>query len=131
MRSVSILHPTDNLPAPPDTIQTLLIAGSSGQAMDWISSGSTALGSASSGGPQLIRISAQTTAGQSMNCMVNLFSTAAAAPSSGSFVATTAASSGVSFPVMGQGTFQVPGNSTGWSVASLTSGYIITEQWRK
>ena len=29
MRSLSILHPTDNLPAPPDTIQTLLIAGSS------------------------------------------------------------------------------------------------------
>lgn len=34
MISIGVLHPTDYVPKPPDTVQTLLIAGSSGQAMD-------------------------------------------------------------------------------------------------
>jgi hypothetical protein len=118
MRSISMLHPNDGIPVPPDTVCTLLIAGSSGQAMDWPS------------GSNIIRATGVTTVGAALNFMVNLFSTQCAAPASGSSAA-TAASSGVNHPVNGSGMFQVPGASTGFSVAALSSGYIMIECWKR
>lgn len=115
MRAYGTLHPTDLIPTPPDTVNTLLIAGSSGQAMDWPT------------GTQIARLSAVSTVGASLNFMVNMFSTACAAPASGS----SASSTGTNHPVMGSGTFQVPGGSTGFSVAALSSGYVMVECWRK
>jgi len=115
MRAYGVLHPTDLVPLPPDTVNTLLIAGSSGQAMDWPAN------------TQIARLSGVTTAGAALNFMANLFSTACSAPSSGS----SASSSGVNHPVMGSATFQIPGGSTGFSVAALTSGYVMVECWRK
>tara|TARA_R110000868_G_scaffold411755_1_gene708910 strand:- start:27213 stop:27593 length:381 start_codon:yes stop_codon:yes gene_type:complete len=126
MRNLGVLHPTD-YPAPPDTVTTILLAAGAAQAQDWLSSGSTALGSASSGGPQVLRLSGQTTAGLNLPFSVNLYSTAAASPTSG----TSISSSGVSHPVMTPTIFQLPGQSTGFSVIALTSGYVFVEQWRK
>lgn len=121
MRSIGIQHPQDFGPVPPDTVLTLLIAGSSGQAMDW-PSGSTA--------GCLVRASGVSTAGALLNFMLNLQSTHASAPASGSSVATTAI--GSNFPVVGgPGMFQLPGNSTGFSVAALSSGYVMLEMWKK
>lgn len=115
MRGIGTLHPTDNIPVPPDAVHILLIAGSSGQAMDWQT------------GSQIARFSGVSTAGASINFMVNLQSTAAAAPSSGS----SGGSTGIGHPVMGQSSFQIPGSSTGFSVAALSSGYIMVETWKK
>lgn len=119
MRSIAVLHPTESLPAPPDTVQTLLIAGSSGQALDWPTGSSVGA---------IVRFSGQSTAGALINFEVNLFSTKAAAPSSGN---STEGTTGFGHTVIGQGAFQLPGASTGWSVASLSSGYIKAEIWKK
>ena len=118
MRAYAALSPTDQIPHGPDTVYTLLIAGSSGQALDW----STAA--------QLVRFSGQTTAGVAMNFYVSLNSTRAAAPSSGSATGTTAGAL-PSIPVHGSRTLQVPPGSTGWSAAALSSGYISAEVWKK
>lgn len=116
MRNISSLHPTEGLPMAPDTTQTLLIAGSSGQAADW-----------AGGTPNLVRVTARSTAGAAMSCEVNLESTKALAPSSGH----STLGSSANVPVLGQGTLQVPGTSTGFSVASLSSGYVTLEQWHR
>lgn len=115
MRAYGARNPTDLIPAPPDTVNTLLIAGSSGQAMDWPAD------------TDIARLTGISTAGATINFMVNLFSTMAAIPSSGS----SAASTGVNHTVMGSGMFQIPGGSTGFSVAALSSGYIGVECWKK
>lgn len=115
MRSYGTLHPSADAPLPPDTVATLLIAGSSGQAMDWPS------------GTNMARISGVSTAGASLNFHVNLSSTKAAAPSSGT---STEGTTGFQHPVMGSALFQVSA-STGFSVASLSSGYIMVECWKR
>lgn len=123
MRTYGALSPTDSIEAPSRDIQTLLIANSSGQAMNW--AGST-VGS-SGARAQLARFTGWSTAGAAINFLVNLHSTACAAPSSGYADDSTEAHA----PVNGTRTFQIPGGSTGFSVASLSSGYIIVEIWSK
>ena len=127
MRAHGSLHPTDNIPTPPDTVQTFLMTGgSSGQASDWATS-TGAVANAQAAGVQIARLTGLTTAGVQFNFMANLFSTGAAVAASG----TSIASSGTSHPVLGQATFQIPGGSTGFSVAAFTSGNIMVEMWRK
>ena len=122
MISIATLHPTENIPKPPDTVQTLLIAGSSGQAMDWpVSPG------AGSTGSHFVRFTGVSTAGAMLNFQVNLRSTKAAAPSSGT---STYGTTGFNHTVIGQGAFRIPGDSTGWSVAALSSGYVQAEVWK-
>ena len=125
MRSYGTLHINDQIPVPPDTVNTLLIAASSGQAMDWPVTFAN--------GAHQVRFSGITTAGAQLNFMVNLVSTHAAAPSSGSSVTTgtTAGSTGNNVLVMGSRDFQIPPWSTGFSVAGLSSGYVTAEVWRK
>jgi putative flippase GtrA len=122
MRSYGALNPLGVIPMPPDTVNTLLIAGSSGQAMDWPSTLS-----------QLVRFVGVSTVGAALNFVVNLVSTDAAAPSSGSSVTTgtSAASTGNNVMVNGEFMFQIPPWSTGFSVAALSSGYIQAQIWRK
>lgn len=129
MRAYGALSPIDQIPLPPDTVQTLLIAASSGQAMDWANS---TIGS-SDVRAHLVRFTGFTTAGAQMNFMANLVSTHAGAPSSGTSITTgtSGGSTGNSIPVLGQGTFQIPPWSTGFSVAALSSGYVMVEVWKK
>ena len=125
MRSYGTLHINDQIPQPPDTVNTLLIEASSGQAMDWPVTFAN--------GAHQVRFSGMTTAGAQMNFFVNLVSTHAAAPSSGSSITTgtTEGSTGNNIPVMGARDFQIPPWSTGFSVAALSSGYVMAEIWRK
>ncbi len=132
-RGLGMQHPTEWLiPQPPDSVQTLLIAGSSGQAMDWFSTG-VAQANAAAADIQFVRFTGVTTAGATLNFMVNLYTTQAAAPSSGSSNgnSTNSGSSGVNHPVQGNGLFQLQGQSTGFSVAALSSGYIMVEAWKR
>lgn len=128
MRSYGVLHPTDGIPLPPDITQTLLIAGSSGQAMDWHTGATSTLADAAAGLVNIVRLTGQSTVGAALNFVVNLSSTKAAAPSSGT---STEGTTGFGHVVMGSATFQVPGGSTGYSVAALSSGYIVAEMWKK
>lgn len=118
MRAYGALSPTKYIPTPPDSVQTLLCANSSGQAMDWASTLA-----------QIVRFTGISTALPSIpiNFMVNLRSTAALIPSSGSSIN----SSGSNILVIGSRTLQIPPGSTGWSAAVVSSGYVIAEQWRK
>lgn len=120
MRSYGSLHPTEQVPLPPDTVNTMLLAGGTAQAMDWPAD------------TEIVRLTGLTTAGAQFNFMVNLFSTAAAIPSSGS-TSSTSGSTGVSHPVLGEATFQIPGGSTGFSVIGHTgsSGYVYAQCWQK
>ena len=128
MRATGVMHPTDGPYVPPDTVTTLLLTGgSSTQAQDWLSSGSTALAQAGPSGAQLIKVTPVTTAGGAFFVMFNAFSTGAVAPASG----TTIASSGVGQPIKDPTFLQIPGGSTGWSAFSYSSGLCIIEQWRK
>jgi len=129
MRTYGALSPIDQIEQPPDTVQTLLIAAGAPQALDWANS---TVGAASAKA-QLVRFSGVSTAGATINFTVNLVSTHAAAPSSGTSVTTgtTAGSTGNNVPVHGSRTFQIPSWSTGYSVALLSSGYVFAEVWRK
>lgn len=119
MRSIGYLHPTDGIGAPADNVQTLLIAATSGQAIDWPTGSSVGT---------IARFTGLTTAGAQLNFYLNLESTKAAAPSSGN---STIGTTGFVHPVLGSGMFQIPGGSTGWSVAALSSGYVTAELWKK
>lgn len=120
MIKIGSLHPTEGIPLPSDTVQTMLIAASSGQAMDW-----------SSTMAQMVRLSMVSTAGAAVSAYVSLNSTRAAAPSSGTATGTTGGSL-PSIPIPPEGrVLQIPGGSTGWSVASLSSGYVFAEVWGK
>ena len=115
---------------PPDTVYTMqLTGGSSAQALDWISSAGSAAANAAAAGVGIIRITCLSTAGAEMGMFVNLFTTAANVGAAGS----SYGSSGISHPVFGRRNnfFQVPGGSTGFSIASYTSGNAYVEQWRK
>lgn len=122
MRTYQALQPTDQVPAPPDTVQTMLLAAGTAQAMDWASSLT-----------QMVRFTGMSTANAQLCFMVNLVSTHAIVPTSGSSVTTgtSVGSTGNSVPVIGTRTFQLPSWSTGWSAAALTSGYVIAEAWHK
>jgi len=100
-----------------------MTGGSSAQAADWV--GST-VGS-SDAGAQLARITGVTTAGVPLGFWVNLESTRAAVPSAG----LTTGSTGPGVAVIGELTLQIRGGSTGYSVASLISGYVQVEIYRR
>ncbi len=123
MRTYGALNPIDQIETPADTVQTLLVAGSVGQAMDWVG----ATGGATEASAQLARFSGVSTVGAQLNFRVNLESTYCIAPSSGTATGSTAAH----LTVMGTRVFQIPGASTGFSVAALSSGYITVEIWKK
>src|SRR5712691_4732829 len=136
MRAYGALSPIAGIPFPADSVQTLfLTGGSSGQAMDWPNSTGGAAANAGVAGANLVRFSAMSSAGAEFRAMVNLNSTFASVPASGTSVttSTTQGSTGNAYPIFGLygKMFQIPGYSTGWSAAALTSGYVIAEIWRK
>jgi hypothetical protein len=127
MKSYTAL--TNTIPRPPDTTQTLLLAGGTAQAMDWAGStiGSTAVRA------NIVRFTGVSSAGVTLNFHVNVISTHAALPTSGTAITTgtTVGSTGNSLPVLGQGSYLIPSFSTGWSAIARTSGYVIAEIWSK
>jgi len=126
-RASAKLHPTDATPVPPSTVLTFLMTGgSSAQASDWYADTGSAAANAAAAGIHLVRITPVSTAGGAFFCTANLFSTAATVPSSGVTVSTTS-----EVPVTTPREFQVPGGSTGFSLAAYTSGIVMVECWKK
>lgn len=129
MRPIGTMHPTDGPPIPADTVITLFMTGGSSiQASDWFTS-TGAVANAAAAGVGIIRLTGMSSGTGAFPFMVNLMSTGAVVPNSGTSV--NSGSSGVSHPVLTDRTFQVPGGSTGWSVAAFTSGYVVMEMWHK
>lgn len=127
-----LLHPTDGYPVPATKVMAFVMQGgsSAGQVSDWLSTGSTAMANAAAAGVGLVRLTGMTTAGSaSFVFQANLSSTGVTAPTSGDFNSSTSANILISGnnPVM----YQVPGNSTGFSLYAVSSGYISMEMWHK
>lgn len=116
MRGIGTLHPSENIPVPPDSVVTLLIAASSGQYSDFPAN------------TQMVRFTGLSTAGAQLNFHVCIGSTKAAVPSAAT---STFGTTGFTYPIVGQGAFQNAGGSTGFSVAGLAPGYVIAECWKK
>lgn len=129
-RTINTMHPTDNVPMPADSnIVFLMTGGSSAQAADWNTS-TGAVANAGTAGIHLVRVSGCTTAGAAFLFTFNCMSTAAAVPTSGYTVSAT--TRGIDTLIAtGPSAFQIPGTSTGFSVAAVTSGNIMIEMWRK
>lgn len=129
MRPSGLMHPTDNANLVPDYCATFIMTGaSSAQASDWfVSTG--AAPNAAAAGVGLVRFTPFSTLGSPMVMTANLESTnALAASASGTSLSS---GPGVSVPIVAGRTFQVPGGSTGFSIASLSSGNCMVEAWRK
>ena len=127
MRSIGVMHPTDDAVTPPDTVSAILLAAATPQAMDMPAGAKMVIISGIATGNSTVAIA------NNIPLYVNLFSTAAALPSSGTTSATNTSvgSTGVSFPVLGQRKIQVPGGSTGFSVAAPSSGWALFEWYGK
>ena len=123
MRPIGTLHPTDFADTPPDTVTSVLLAANTAQAFDYPTDA------------KLVRMSARSSDGTTQTpkpFYVNMFSTLAAIPSSGTTSATntSAGSSGVTFPVFETRYMQVPG-ATGMSLCAPSSGWVHFEWWKK
>jgi len=134
MRAIGILHPTDLPVIPCDTQITFQLVANTAQAQDWLSTASTAMANAAAAGVGIVRITPVSTTAVPLYATVNLQTTAAllnlatSSLSSGSALA----SSNISYVIPASGAmFQVSGASTGFSVASQTSGWMHVEMWRK
>lgn len=127
MRAIGLMHPTDETVTPPDTVTAILLAAAVAQAMDMPTGAKMVIITGVSSGNSTVALA------QGIPLYVNMFSSAAAIPSSGTTSATntSAGSTGVSFPVLGQRRIQVPGASTGFSVIAPSSGWALFEWWGK
>lgn len=137
MRTYGALPPSLNHEAitfPPDSVQTLLLASSAGQALDWPANSTGGTTAARSVSAHIVRFTVASTAAVPVAAlaMVNLVSTHANNPTSGSSVTTgtTVGSTGNSIPVFGSRTFSIPAWSTGWSAIALGGAYVMAEVWR-
>lgn len=113
MIAYGALSPTDGIPKPADTIATRILAAGTAQAIDV----STAA--------KLLRVSGMSTGGVAQGFFVNIGTTRAAIPTSGSATGTTA----VNHPVHGSRMFQIPGGTTGISVIADIAGRYQAEFW--
>lgn len=114
-RNIGMTDPRDDVPVPADICITFALSAGTAAAADMPSMG------------EICRLTGMSSAGNSLAFSVNMQSTAVIVPTAG----TSQSSAGVSTPVLGQTSFQVPGVSTGFSVVSLTSGYVFAEFWNK
>ncbi len=109
------INPTEGIEVPPDTTITLILAANTAQAIDYQDN------------THIMRLTGMSTANAQLCFYSNLNSTGAVVPSSGA----TTASSAINQPVIGTRVFQIPNDSTGYSLVAQTSGYVVAECWRK
>lgn len=114
MKSISVN--SINYAVAPDTKTTILLAAATAQAIDYPTDS------------HVMRLTGLTTAGAEMAFYVNVQSTAAALPSSGTTA--TTGTTGVSVPVVVSRDFAVA-SSTGWSCIAHGAGYVTAEFWKR
>jgi hypothetical protein len=114
MKSIGNNH--SNFNVPPDTVNTILLAAATAQAMDYPT------------GTALVRLTGITTGGSQLNFYANAQSTAVVVPSSGS--SATTSTTGNSVPVLGTRDFAVA-SSTSFGLIAPTSGYVHVECWKR
>lgn len=106
-----------DIPVPANTVITFKMGVATGQSIDWPTDA------------DVVRITPVTTAGAPICAYVNLYSTAAAIPSSGSSAGTTATAA-VNIPVAVPTMFSIP-SSTGMSCIANSACYVHVECWKR
>jgi len=121
MRTAGVLHPTDanNIPIPSDVQAKFPLAANTPLAADWPA------------GSDIARVTGVTTLGGPLAFYFNDGSTKASSAADSSFTSGTSQSSGLSSYVVGSRDFQIPGTSTGFSLAAASSGVVSVEVWGK
>jgi hypothetical protein len=121
MRTIGTMHPTDaaDVPIPSDVQAKFALAAATAQAADWPS------------GVGIARVTGVTTLGGPLAFYFNDGSTKASSVADAAFTSGTSQSSGLSSYVVGSREFQIPGTSTGFSLAAASSGVVSVECWRK
>lgn len=114
MKGTGALQPTHLVYTPPDTVQTIILAAGTAQAIDY------------STGTHIVRLTGMTTANAQYNFYFNPTSTGAVIPSSGTSTNSTA----INLPILGSRAYQIPISSTGYSLVANTSGYVVAECWK-
>lgn len=116
MRNIGLMHPTDEIPLPPDTMSAVVLSGGVASTLA-VPSGATH-----------VRLVGQSTANGSLNYFVNFASTAAVVPGA-SFGATTGTSS-MSQGVNGTVMQRLLGGVAALGLVAQTSGIVTAEWWK-
>lgn len=120
MRPIGSMHPTDGVPVFADTVASV-IGSTAGKvvAQDWYSS------TTPSSRPHIVTITAN------VACYFNDGSTKVTAPSTDSAGTTESSGRNLYIPANTPRTYQVLGDSTGYSMQFPTSGIAVLEFFRK
>lgn len=105
------------VPGPPNTVAAAMVSAT-GSALDYPSDA------------DVMRLSGATTAGAALAFAVNLASTSAAWPAAASTATTATTGQNIVIPTGESKIFRIPGDSTGFSLISGTSGIVTVEFWR-
>jgi hypothetical protein len=131
MKNYGARNPTENTPVFSSIVQNVLLSAATAQAFDWpTAAGATAGANAAAAPTGMVTItflSSATATGTGV--WFHPYTTGAALPTSGLFNGSSQAMA--SIPPNQRVTFQVPGDSTGWSVYGQSSGYVTAEYWKK
>lgn len=121
MRTSGVLHPTDanDIPVPSDSQAKFALAAATPQAADWPA------------GARIARLTGVTTLGAAYAFYFNDGSTKASSAADSSFTSGTSQSSGLNSYIVGSRDYQIPGTSTGFSLAAASSGIVSVEIWGK
>lgn len=114
MRGYGIVNPNLDIPTPADTVGAAIVT--------------TALAVVSGNWPANAQIGRFSS---SNPFMLNMWSTGAAVPTTNSSGSTASTGRSVAVVPGQNGLFQVPGDSTGYSLTAGSSGHITTEFWSK
>jgi len=116
MRNIGLMHPTDQIVLPPDTMSAVVLSAGTASTLD-VPSGATH-----------VRLTGQSTANAALQFFANFQSTAAVVPGA-SFGATTGTSS-LSQGVNGSILQRLLGGVTAMGVVAQTSGIVTAEWWK-
>lgn len=121
MKPPGVLHPTDgiSIPTPSDTQAKFALVAATAQAADWPAGTKTA------------RVTGVTTLGAAFAFYFNDGSTKASSAADSSFSSGTSQTSNLNSYVFGSREFQIPGTSTGFSLAAASCGIVSVECWGK
>jgi hypothetical protein len=110
MRTIGLMHPTDLIPVPPDTVGTAVISSASAVvALDYPDDA------------HLVRF------GSTAGFWLDMESTSVAIPTASSKGTTAARNEYVESGMY----YQIPGDSTGLSITAATSGVVSLSYWRR
>lgn len=119
MIAIGMLHPTEGVPIAPDTMANYVTTAAGIYAKDWPSSA------------QMVRFRGASTAGAAQAFAVNMWSTKAAWPAATVEATTNSSALNTLVSAGYELIYQIPKDSTGFSLSVGSCGIITAEFWKK